>query len=307
MKRAGQRPLELWLPMHAHFGASHPLQTLLAQADREAAGPRGHLAGLAAYFDADRVTLPAAALTRQWYAHDAGDARWLCADPAWVQPDINGVRLMACGQLGLRMDEAVELATALRPLFDEVGLALELSAPDRWHLRLPPALPLPDLATPEQALGEDLYQHLPVGAAGKFWRVLQNDIQVTLHQHPLNAQRRARGLSPVNSLWLWGAGCLPQTLRSPLEGVFSDDPLLCALAAHARLTRRARAPEAVAAASAGWLVDLQDLPAAQIERDWWPAIATLAQNRPVRFAFASGERWLHKPLHRWRFWRRAAR
>lgn len=307
MKRVDKRPLELWLPAWAHFGAGHPLQAMLAQADRENDGPRGHLAGLAAYFDADGAALPAAALTRQWYAGDAGDAHWLCADPAWVQPDINGVRLMACGQLGLTMDEAGELAAALRPLFDEAGLALELSAPDRWHLRLPPAMPLPRLATPEDALGEDLYQHLPGGEAGRFWRVLQNDIQMSLHQHPLNAQRRARGRSPVNSLWLWGAGRLPQAVRSPFEGVVGDDPLLCALAAHASLVRRERTPAHMASASAGWLVDLQDLPATQIERDGWPVIAELAKRQPVRFAFASGERWLRRPGHRWRFWRRAVR
>lgn len=307
MKREGKRPLELWLPAHAHFGASHSLRAMLVQADREADGPRGHLAGLAAYFDADGAMLPAGALTRQWYAHDAGDATWLAADPAWVQPDMNGVRLMACGQLGLTMDEAQAFAQAVWPALHDAGLQLELSAPDHWHLRLPPDLPAPALPTPEQALGEDLCQHLPQGESGRRWRVLLNDIQVLLHQHPLNTQRRARGLSPVNSLWLWGAGRLPASVRSPLAGVIGADPLLCALAERAGLPRQPRMPDQVALAGAGWLIDLADLAATDIERDWWPLLDALARRQPVRLAFADGARWLHRPWHRWRVWRRPSR
>src|SRR3546814_1508602 len=60
----------------------------------------------------------------------------------------------------LDMDAAQALAEPLRPIFDEAGMQLEISTPDRWHLRLPPDTPLPDFAAPEQALGEDLAQHL---------------------------------------------------------------------------------------------------------------------------------------------------
>src|SRR6185312_8364748 len=78
---------------------------------------------------------------------------WLPADPAWVRPDMNGVRLLACGQLQLSMDEAQAFAAMLRPVFDEAGMQLEISTPDRWHLRLPADMPLPDFDAPEQALG----------------------------------------------------------------------------------------------------------------------------------------------------------
>ena len=49
---------------------------------------------------------------------------------------MNGVRLLACGQLQLTMDEALVFADALRPAFDDAGIALEITTPDRWHLRL---------------------------------------------------------------------------------------------------------------------------------------------------------------------------
>src|SRR3546814_2249687 len=71
------------------------------------------------------LPISAAAITRQFLAGDAGDDIWLSADPAWVQPDMNGVRLLACGQMQLDMDAAQALAEPLRPIFDEAGMQLE--------------------------------------------------------------------------------------------------------------------------------------------------------------------------------------
>lgn len=300
-------PLELWLPALGRFDPQHPLHRWLAQADRLADGPRGYLAGLEGYFTCKAPQLPAAALTRELLAGDAADATWLSADPAWVQPDMNGARLLACGQLQLTMDEAQSLAHSLKPVFDEAGMLLEVSSPDRWHLRLPANTPLPEFTAPEQALGEDLFLHLPQGAEGRRWRVLINEVQVLLHQHPLNAERRAKGLSPINSVWLWGAGRLPKQVRTTFGGVMSDDLLLVALAERAKALHQPRTQASVATARNGWLVDLQDLPVAEIERDWWPPLQTLSQRQAVQWSFASGERWLRQPWHHWRFWRGARR
>jgi hypothetical protein len=299
--------LQLWLPMLAHFEPEHPLRDWLARADRWGDGSTGYLGGLGDYFEGIPARVPAAAITREFLAGDADDAVWLSADPAWVQPDMNGVRLLACGQMQLDMEEAQALAAPLRPVFDEAGMQLELSTPDRWHLKLPVGTPLPDFAAPEQALGEDLAQHLPQGSEGRRWRVLLNEIQVLLHQHPLNAERRARGLAPINSLWLWGGGSLPGRLKSPLLGVISDDLLLRALAAHAGAAQQARAPETVGAATLGWLIDLQDLPASEIASPWWSTLQPLLGSQSTVLHFASGERWRRKPWHRWRVWRGAGR
>lgn len=297
-------PLELWLPALAQSAHAHPLQRLLARGDRLEAGPRGYLAGLASYFQT-ATPLPAAALTRELAAGDAGQAMWLSADPAWIEPDMNGARLLACGQLGLSDADAQALAEPLRELFAEAGMPLETTTPDRWHLRLVPGSAVPFFPAPEQALGEPLLQHLPQGAEGRRWRVLLTDVQVLLHQHPLNARRRAAGLAPVNSLWLWGAGTLPQAVRSPLLGVVSDDALLRALAARAGIGSRPRSGASLLDMPPGWLFDLQDLPAQAIAVDWWPSIETAARRRPLRLSFASGERWQAAPWQRWRVWRGA--
>ncbi len=299
--------MQIWLPELASFAPARPLHRWLARADRLAEGAHGYMAGLASHFDDLDTPFAAAALTREFLAGDAGDATWLAADPAWVQPDLTGVRLLACGQLGLQMDEALSLAEPLHPLFAEAGMQLKVSTPDRWHLRLPADASLPEFAAPEQALGEDLSQHMPQGAEGRRWRVLLNEIQVVLHQHPHNVQRRAAGRAPVNSLWLWGGGALPQRLHSPLCGVAADDLLLNAMARHAGLALRPRTTQTVAAAEPGWLIDLQDLPAGEIESHWWPILESLLNRGPLQLHFASAERWQCRPWHRWRFWRGAGR
>lgn len=297
-------PLELWLPALTRFAPDHPLRQRLARADRLPDGPRGYLAGLSHFFRGGGADLAAAALLREHAAHDAGDAPWLCADPCWVQAEMNGARLLACGQLGLTMEEAEALAAPLHPVFHDAGMRLEVTTPDRWQLRLAPGTPVPAFAAPEQALGEDLFQHLPQGVEGKRWRVLINEVQVLLHQHPANAGRRARGLPPVNSLWLWGAGALPARVAATHATVIGADPLLAALAARAGVSMRSRSRASVLAAAAGTLVDLQDLPVAEIEQAWWPVIDALLRGQAVQLSFASGERGRHRPWHRWRLWRR---
>ncbi|BFI96145.1 MAG: hypothetical protein RSP_16550 [Rhodanobacter sp.] len=303
----GTQPTQLWLPALERFGSAHPLRRLLARADRLPDEKRSRLESLSHAFRTDASGLPAAALIRQHLAGDAGEDSWLNADPAWVQPDMTGVRLLACGSMLLDMDEARAFAEVLQPAFAEAGLQLEISAPDHWQLRLASDTPLPEFAAPEQALGEDLYPHLPQGAAGRLWRVLLNEVQVLLHQHPLNAARQSRGLPPVNSLWPWGAGRLPASLQSVSVGVIGNDALLQAMALHAGMPSQTLTPEAVAAAQAGWLIDLQHLPAAEFDDAWCLALQALTRRQSVHVVFASGERWSWRPWHRWRFWRGAKR
>ena len=298
---------KVWLPALTHFEPTHPLRQWLVRADRLEDGSAGYLAGLSDYFSGAGDPLPAAALTRDLIAGDADGASWLSADPAWVQPDLTGARLLACGQWHLSMQDAQALAASLKPVFGDAGMLLEIDHPDRWHLRLPPGTSLPAFAAPEQAMGEDLSQHLPPGADGRRWRVLLNEVQVILHQHPLNSARRAQGLAPINSVWFWGGGSLPQRVKSSLAGVVSDDLLLQALARRADVTFHARTAETVAAATHADLIDLQDLPATALADAWWPTLQTLLAHKNVILHFASGERWLRKPSHRWRFWRGAGR
>lgn len=304
----------LLLPERERFGGqrlSEDLGRRLARADRIARTGDP----LARVLDVLPRGWPVAAATRQRDARDAAHAAWLRADPAYVRPDLNGARLLSYGQ-ALALDEAAaaDFLRSLKPLFGDAGFTIDAPVPSRWYLRLPQGARLPVFATPETALGADLFEHLPDAAdsspEGRRWRSLLSEAQVTLHNHPRNAARIAAGLAPVNSLWFWGAGVLPDHVRTTYARIYSDDEALTALGALAGADAAALPPRG-SAGEGDLAVDLRrarDLQA--LERDWLaPLAAELDAGRIGRIAldFADGEAFELARGQRWRFWRRPLR
>ena len=68
--------------------------------------------------------------------------------------------------------------------------------------------------------------YLPAGENAADFRRLQSEIEMALHDHPVNVERQIRGSPPVNSLWLWGGGYAPESRVDPHPPLFADDPLL---------------------------------------------------------------------------------
>ena len=256
---------------------------------------------------------PVAALTRSQDATDAASAQWLRADPAWVRPDINGARLFACGDgLHLSREDADALLPSLRTLFGDAGVLIDAPAPSRWYLRMPAGARPPAFPGPDEALGTDLFDALvgtdPAADAGlRRWRALLNEAQVVLHNHPWNARRAAAGKPPVNSLWFWGGGTLPDHVSATHSRVASDDVLLRALAANAGLVP-VPAGSGYDAAAGGGLFDLREArDLAALDHDWiQPALDALRRRRlrELRLDFADGAGHRLAPAQRWRFWRR---
>ena len=257
-------------------------------------------------FDILPRSLSIAALSRQFDAGDAALNRWLRADPGHVRADMGVGRLLACGELGLTAEEADALLRPLRPLFGDEGFPISAPHPARWYLMLPREVQLPAFADPADVLGDDLYAHLPQGDAGRRWRRLLNEAQVILHNHPVNAARVEAGRVSVNTLWFWGGGGLPDTVRTRHAAVVSDDPAVLALAALAQVPA-ARSRNA-AQIEADALVDLRELrDLAGLEREWIaPLLGRLrrGESGTLDLAFADGLRVNYRARHRWRFWRR---
>ncbi len=301
--------LRVLLPALSRCADDPLLRDWLRRGDRLPAAAPGRESVLREAFEWPGKTLPAAALTREALAGDAGDTPWLCADPAHVQPDLAGARMLACGSLDLDAGEAAELAAPLRPLFGDQGLLLELTEPARWHLRLQRGTPVPDFDPPAVVLGADLLAHLPAGPDGRRWRALFNEAQVILHQHPRNAQRRAAGRMTVNCIWLWGGGTLPDWVRSTQTHVVSEDPLLRALAQRAGAVQAsdvATLPELPR--DAHGLLDLAAADAARLAAALAAGEAALRRGRidAIELASGDGSRARLRRWHRWRFWRRAS-
>jgi hypothetical protein len=284
--------LTLLLPPRQRLAAG-PLARWLARGDASPPAAPGREAAVRELFQFAGKTIPVAALTRQIDCGDAAGHLWLRADPAHVRADMATARMLACGELGLTPEDCEALLRPLKPLFGDSGFPIDAPVPSRWYLR---------------AFGDDLRLHLPDGNDGKRWRSLLNEAQIVLHNHPLNQQRAARGQLPVNSLWFWGAGSLPQWIKTPLARVLTRDTVLGALARHATCAVIAPEPGELAGFDGHTLVDLDDAPSlAALAATWLPALEhALARGKlgQLQLHLASGERTVYRHGHRWRFWRR---
>ena len=311
------------LPAPARFGAQRwaaDVVRTLGRADRLPPGEAGRRAQLLRYARLPPGRWPLAALSRRLDAGDADTpgAAWLRADPAWLRPDINGVRLMAHGEgLGLTREDVDALLPALRPVFGDAGCLLDAPHPARWYLQVPDGTRLPAFHDPADALGADLADledadTVDSSAEARRWRALANEAQITLHQHPWNARRLAAGRPAVNALWFWGGGTLPA--RGTFGGewpahVYSDDPTCSALAAAS--VRAEALPTAWPGGSAEPalydLTAMRDL--RELQQAWLaPALAAVAGGGldALTIDDESGRRLHLRRWHRLRLWRGAA-
>ncbi|WHZ12476.1 MAG: Regulatory protein, RpfE type [Burkholderiaceae bacterium] len=138
---------------------------------------------------------------------------------AWITPchwQVHGADLMMANPraLALRPDESQALLAAMRPFFEEDGIALRYAAPDRWLAR---GEPLRDLraASLDRVVGREIGRWLPAAPEAAPLRRLQNEMQMLLYTHPVNDERSALALAPVNSFWVSGAGALPALWQPP--------------------------------------------------------------------------------------------
>lgn len=297
----------LLLPARDRFGGqrvSAVVATALGRADRKKA--KGEQ--LARLFDILPRGWPVAAVTRQRDAGDASIAAWLRADPAYVRPDINGARLLAHGDaLALTQQEAGELLRPLRPLFGDAGMPIDAPTPSRWYLRLPREARLPVFHGPGEALGADLFEHLPDGPEGARWRALLSESQVVLHNHPVNARRVESGKWPVNSLWFWGAGALPDHVATTHSAIFSDDDALQAFAVMANAAAMPLPPR-WGTAGGDRVFDLRhERDLGLLQSQWIEPLLRDLRSGEIAAAtldFADGACFNLRAGQRWRFWRR---
>lgn len=142
-------------------------------------------------------------------SHNAGDASqaWAFVTPCFWQPGADHLRMHDPAALQLSAGESATLREAMAPWFASEGITLQADPehPQRW---LACGEPLREVLTAslDRVSGRTLDAWMPEGTGARLVRRLQSEMQMLLYQHPLHDERRARGLQPVNSFWLHGAG-----------------------------------------------------------------------------------------------------
>ena len=126
--------------------------------------------------------------------------------------------------------ERNEIENCIRSVLVEEGFDLHGDHPERWCIAL--EKPLDFEFTPlDDALGMDVADALPDHPEARHWRRVLNEIQIALHNCPVNIRRRQSGLQEINSVWFWGGGFIPDAAPHDLfDTVYSDHPVSRGLA-----------------------------------------------------------------------------
>ncbi|HET9976719.1 MAG TPA: hypothetical protein VFQ20_04730 [Burkholderiaceae bacterium] len=151
---------------------------------------------------ADDAPLPWAARAARADGIEVGAQAWALLTPVHWRVGSDAVHLADPRELGLSDADSRALFDAVRPLFESEGMPLAWGAATRWYAS---HASFEQLATAslDRAIGRNVDPWLP---SPRHLRRLQNEVQMLLHAHPINAAREAAGAPAVNSFWISGCG-----------------------------------------------------------------------------------------------------
>ncbi|MBC7701377.1 hypothetical protein [Aquabacterium sp.] len=153
-------------------------------------------------------TLPWAA----WQAQASGIATeglaWGLLSPCHWLMGRETLTLLDPDELRLTDAEARAFLEVLSPWFEEEGWTLLYANPTRWYAAHPSLTSLPT-ASLDRVIGRNPDVWMPDHPQARLIKRLQNEVQMLMYEHPLNAPREAAGQLTVNSFWLSGTGQLP--------------------------------------------------------------------------------------------------
>lgn len=145
---------------------------------------------------------------------------WLHADPVTIITDHKTAFLV--DRVNLTEEETMLLLLDLNEFFYKDDYILFAPEAHTWLLNIP-LLPALKTIPVIEMLGVDIAEKLPQGEDQARWHTLFTEIQMLLHNHPVNQKRREQQLATVDALWFWGEGALPQHTSTIWTAVYSDD------------------------------------------------------------------------------------
>jgi hypothetical protein len=153
---------------------------------------------------------------------------WARAEPVHLLTAIDHLQLASPVPLSLEPEESAALLATLNAHLAGSGFALRQSATGGWLCECPPGIDF-RAAEPVAAVGRNLRDLLPSGRDAIRVRALVNELQMLLHEHPVNLRRVSLGRPVVNSVWLWGAGAAGVVQGTATAPLCTDDDWLTGL------------------------------------------------------------------------------
>ncbi|MCJ7451344.1 MAG: hypothetical protein MUO39_02575 [Steroidobacteraceae bacterium] len=153
------------------------------------------------------------------------EGTWACARPVHLATAIEHLRL-APEDVEVQAGESSALLEDINRHLEGRGLRLHAQAGwVDWQLECDEPIECGSVE-PELAAGRSIRDLMPGGRDGARVRALMNEIQMLLHEHPVNQDRAGHGRPAINTLWLWGFGRFEETDEVSLPMLYTDDAWL---------------------------------------------------------------------------------
>lgn len=258
------------------------------------------------------MTAPVAGRASLRFYGQTGDSPsvWMAgADPVYLEPRLDHLFLHAFAPGDIPANEFRRVFNHLQDTLATDGDFAFARVGAFGYLRSD--APIETAALSSQAVNQRVpNDYMPGGTAAAVYRQHLSEIEMALHDHEVNRERGERGAFPVNSLWLWGGGQLPDIEPRPLPPLFCNDPLLIGFWRKARASLApfpVSVPEIIAITEGGFATLLPLVP--ETEPLLEPALAALrdavygGRLDEIRLHFANGLTVTLRRRHRYRYWR----
>lgn len=151
---------------------------------------------------------PSAAVLRTGLSGERPNGFWLRAQPIHFAAGLDRLTTVPLhGQARMSAAERNSLAPTFVDHLQSTGFELHDGADGEWLLRSEAALQV-QTVSPEFAAANPAEEILPRGRDAGGLRRLMTEMQMLLHEHPVNTQRQRRGLPALNAIWIHGEGML---------------------------------------------------------------------------------------------------
>lgn len=251
---------------------------------------------------------PAGPCVRAAAGLEASGEAWACLRPVHLLAAIDHLQVDAAPVHLEAGDRATLVADLARHFAGTDYAFLDVSGPD-WLLGSARPLEVSSCA-PDALPGRNLRELMPRGADSAAIASLMNEVQMLLHEHPVNVARTSRGVAPVNGLWPWGWGHEAPVGRLELPVLATDDAWLeAAWRVHGGVVHgidrvAALLRDGVPRICVG-AVDLRADDPAALERDCFEPLRRVAATGAARMRLRLGAHaWSIGRHARWRAWRR---
>jgi hypothetical protein len=321
-------PSLFWPDAHddrAHAGLDLPsLQGFIARSELVARSCADETQWLCSRFGVRRQNdWPVGALSLLGTGTDPGGLHWFRADPVHLDARRDRLVLLPLEPGSLSAADANAMVATLNLHFGPDGLHFMAPRPDAWFARFSGAARI--TTTPlANAIGRDVQTLLPEGEDRMPWHRLINEVQMLLHADPVNEERERRHIAPVNSVWFWGGGSLPE-VEADFDTVFGHSDLLTGLCRQGGIPIGSSEAGPAALTGTRMLLALGNAQAAarqadlmawqralrEMETVWFDPLAGRLRNgglSQVTLATVAGGRaweWSATRSDLWKFWKRA--